>query len=50
MLLSIVTFFFTDRKVEAASLLDRALLVWSPTGDIPDYKCEYILIFVDVLW
>lgn len=28
-----------DRKTELAVLQDRALLVWSPTVDIPDSKC-----------
>lgn len=27
------------RKAELAVLQDRALLVWSPTVDIPDSKC-----------
>lgn len=29
-----------DRKAELAALQDRALLVWSPTIDIPDYKLD----------
>lgn len=34
----VIIFFIPDRRPEQCG--ERALLVWSPTTDIPDYKCE----------
>lgn len=33
-------YFLLERRLDQCP--DRALLVWSPTAEIPDHKCKYL--------
>lgn len=37
-------FYILERRLDQCP--DRALLVWSPTTDIPDQKCKYQLFYL----